>query len=126
MCIKLCQQDWAGARRCRRSGIEAMQKEVQRASKRAEKKEKGKGGGLAFGLGDFTSSLRKLLIPPQHPLHPTCPFFLWQGQNLLEAGGRELAARITEEDEAFDSPDEYFSDTEGADETELWDPEAAE
>lgn len=103
-CLRMEQGDWPSARRCRKGGLQAMHKEVERTAPMVAK-EMASSGWL--GLGGFTGGLKKLLIPPVHPLHPNCPLFFWQVQNLLDAANRELSARLEVQDS---SGEEWYSD----------------
>jgi len=108
MCVRIEQNDWVAARHCRKACLSCMHEEVDRTS--AQKKDNEKDDESWLGLGGFSSGLKKLLIPPTHPLHPNCPFFFWQILNVLEMAGKEINARLPSEEEETDEAEEWYSD----------------
>merc|ERR1712110_754593 len=75
-----------------------------------QKKDEDKENESWLGLGGFSNGLKKLLIPPTHPLHPNCPFFFWQTFNILDVAGKEISAHLPSEEEDSDEAEEWYSD----------------
>jgi len=102
-CIRMEQGDWDSAKRCRKGASNEMHCEVQRTEQFVKEQNSG-----WLGLGGFMGGMKKLLIPPVHPLHPNCPLFFWQVQNLMDAAGRHITQRVGSDAPSDD--EEWYSD----------------
>merc|ERR1712232_56284 len=131
-CVRIQEGKWVAARRCRKEAIRAMHAEVARVGK--EHLNGFNGNHLKFtrsesllndAEGLVQQLLGRLLVSAVHPLHPRCPIYFWQVQNVLVAAGEEIAARTPEVDPNGLEADYWGDDcAEGDDVLYRWDEDS--